>query len=149
MKYLKSLRKRLSPLIGLGISVIAFIAVLGMGPTAYAEDPPAAPAPTTCQQYLLTFPAWYRGITDSSCQVQIDELNDFIKIPLNVLEIFVQVVAYAATGFIVWGGFKYMKSQGEPSKISEAKMAILQAVIGLVIALASVAIVRFVQGRIL
>lgn len=138
------------------LALSMLLSTLVASPIVSAVDEPAEPnpiinffAPPVCQQYVLTFPAWYRGLTDSSCQVQINELNDFVTIPLNIIEIFIQAVAYAATGFIIWGGFKYMKSQGEPNKISEAKAAILQAVIGLVIALTSVAIVRFIQGSIL
>ena len=58
-------------------------------------------------------------------------------------------VAYAAVGFIIWGGFKYTKSQGDPGKLNEAKGAITNALIGLGIALGSVAIVEFIQSRIL
>jgi len=41
-----------------------------------------------------------------------------------------------------------MKSEGDPGKISESKAAILNAIFGLSIALASVAIVQFISGRI-
>lgn len=114
---------------------------------------PNEPLPSgSCSERVFTFPAWYRGVveynaTSASCEVVIEEITDFVKIPLNALEILIQAVAYAAVGFVLWGGFKYMKSQGDPGKISEAKTAIINAVTGLGIALASVAIVEFVQGR--
>lgn len=73
---------------------------------------------------------------------------DFLIIPLNIVNILIQAVAYAALGYIIWAGFKYMKSQGDPGKISEAKSAIQQAIIGLVISLAAVAIVEFIAGAI-
>lgn len=148
MNLLKNRSSKHHHLLGIGALLLALFGSLSSGPIARAADP-APPAGATCSQYVLTFPAWYRGLTDASCEIKIDEINDFIKIPLNILEILIQAVAYAATGFIVWGGFKYIKSEGEPNKISEAKSAILQAIIGLVIALGSVAIVRFVQGIIL
>lgn len=106
-------------------------------------------AGAACQKRVLTFPTWYDGVVDSSCNVKLNKLNDFWVIVLNLVEILLQVVAYVSAGFIVWGGFKYIKSEGDPGKISESKMAIINAVIGLVIALASVAIVDFVQGNII
>jgi len=111
--------------------------------------PPASAAPApSCPERVLTFPAWYKGVIDrGTCEVKITSVLDLIVIPLNFIEILIQAVAYVAVGFIVWGGFKYIKSQGDPGKISESKTAIINAVTGLGIALLSVAIVEFVQGR--
>lgn len=116
-----------------------------IGPVAPGTCPPAA---TNCPERVLTFPAWYKGVIDTStCEVKITSILDLVKIPLNFIEILIQAVAYVAVGFIVWGGFKYIKSQGDPGKISEAKTAIVNAVTGLAIALLSVGIVEFIQGR--
>lgn len=98
---------------------------------------------------MFTFPKWYKGLPGSCAKPEIRQLNDFWVIVLNLVEVLLQAVAYVAAGFLVWGGFKYIKSQGDPGKISEAKMAIINAIIGLVIAMASVAIVDFVQGGII
>ena len=103
-----------------------------------------------CPQRVFTFPTWYKGVVNTgTCEINIDSISDFVIIPLNFLDMLIQAVAYAAVGYIVWGGFKYMKSQGDPSKITEAKGAIINALTGLGIALASVAIVEFIQGRII
>jgi hypothetical protein len=103
---------------------------------------------STCKTHVLTFPAWYDGVVDKDCNIKIDQLNDFWVIVMNFIEILLQLVAYVSAGFIIWGGIKYIKSEGDPSKISEAKSAIMNAIFGLVIAFASVAIVEFIQGRI-
>jgi hypothetical protein len=101
-----------------------------------------------CADRVFTFPTWYRGVYNpSTCDIKVTKLDDFIKIPLNVLEVLIQVVMYVSAGYILWGGFKYMKSQGDPSGISGAKMTIINAVAGLAIALSSVAIVEFIQTR--
>lgn len=116
-----------------------------IGPVAPGTCPPVA---SDCPERILTFPAWYKGILKpGTCDVEITSILDLIVIPLNFLEILIQAVAYVAVGFIVWGGFKYIKSQGDPGKISEAKSAIINAVTGLAIALLSVGIVEFIQGR--
>lgn len=111
--------------------------------------PLADTASAACRDRVFTFPTWYKGVVDNKCDVKIDNINDFWRIVFNLIEVLLQVVAYVAAGYVVWGGFKYIKSEGEPSKISEAKSAILAAIVGLVLALASVAIVTFIQGGII
>lgn len=97
---------------------------------------------------ILTFPCWYRGIPLNAQNVpQVTTLNAVWIIVLNVIEMFMQLVGYFAAGYIIWGGFKYMKSQGNSQNIASAKSTIMNAAIGLGIALTSVAIVNFVSSR--
>ena len=98
---------------------------------------------------ILSFPKWQNGLPGTCKKPEIQQLNDFWIIVLNGVEILLQLVAYVAAGFVVWGGFKYIKSEGEPAKITEARAAIMNGVIGLAIALSSVALVAYVQGAIL
>jgi len=49
---------------------------------------------------------------------------------------------------IVWGGLRYILSGGDAKKVTDAKNTLLYAIIGLVIALISFAIVNFVIGTI-
>ena len=96
---------------------------------------------------ILTFPAWYNKLEcGSDGAPQLTKLNDIWKIALNIVELLIMLAAYVAAGYIIWAGVKYIKSRGDPGKIAEAKTGITQAVIGLGIALASVAIVEFVTG---
>lgn len=104
---------------------------------------------------ILTFPSWYKGLECTNAerpdgtkyeQPNITELDDIWKIALNVVESLVSAAAYIAVGYVIWGGFKYMKSRGDPGQLVEAKNTITQAVIGLGVALASTAIVLFVQS---
>lgn len=101
---------------------------------------------------LLTFPAWYKGIVDSSsCAVKdptsVGGLPAFIsKIGLNVVEFMLQLVGYLAVGFIIYGGFRYLTGAGDPGDIASAKKTILNAVIGLVISIFSIGIVNIVAG---
>lgn len=104
-------------------------------------------ANAACNEQLFTFPNWYKGLADSNCNITISKLTDFWVIVLNLLEIGFQLVAYFAVGYIIWGGFKYIKSEGNPSKVGEAKTTILYAVIGLGLALASTAMVSFISGQ--
>ena len=117
-----------------------------------------------CADRLLTFPAWYRGVsetkgsgTNATCEIkspstlntpgQEDGLTKFIwAIVLNGIEIAMQAVGYLAVGFIIYGGFKYITGAGDSGKIVTGRKLILNAVIGLVVSLLAVVIVNIVLG---
>lgn len=101
-----------------------------------------------CNAHFLTFPAWYNGVTDGDCNIKSPEdvggINKFIIIiAMNFLDMLFQAVAYITVGYILWGGFKYVTSYGEASEIVLARQRILNAVIGLVIAMVAVGIVNY------
>lgn len=116
---------------------------LTFAPTASAADPCSG-------RGFLGLPTWYRGLTDSNCNIRSPTRDDegmgnFVwRIVLNVIEALMMVVGYASVVMIIVGGFFYMTAAGQPDKIKSAKGTILNAVIGLVIALSSVAIVNVV-----
>jgi hypothetical protein len=57
------------------------------------------------------------------------------------------VAGIVASIFIVYGGFRYVLSQGNPDQTKVAKDAVLNAVIGLVITILAAVIVRFVAAE--
>lgn len=106
-----------------------------------------------CNDTLLTLPAWHQGLTDGNCNIKnpadVGGLPNFIwKIGFNVLDAMLQIVGYVCVGFIITGGFKYMTSSGSTDGMAKARTTILNAVIGLLIAIFSVAIVNLVSGAI-
>lgn len=130
------------------VFAVIMVASLG-GATLTLATPQNASA--ACTERLLTFPAWYKGIVDSSCAVKnpadAGGLPAFLaKIGLNVIEFMLQLVGYLAVGFIMYGGFKYIIGAGAPEDIVKAKKTILNAVIGLIISIFSIAIVNVVAG---
>lgn len=133
------------------IVAMLFVASAGGATVTVALPQPAAAA---CSERLLTFPAWYRGILNSDCDVMAPTdakggLTGFIwTIILNVTEMLIQLVAYVSVGFIIAGGFKYMTSTGTPDGMVRARKTVTNAVIGLVISIFSVAIVNLVAGAI-
>lgn len=127
------------------LRAIAVIPMLGVLVSVSAPELASATS-HACNARFFTFPAWYEGLTKNGCEVTISKLSDFWVIILNLLEIGFVLIAYLAVGYIIWGGFKYIKSEGNPTKVGEAKQAILYAVIGFGVALSSVALVNFVSG---
>lgn len=145
--------------------LIYLVAVLGSAGVISIASPitPLASAAGTCNDArLLTFPAWYRGISSGdvpNCTIDppgkgagkgefSKDLTSYITIiALNVVEILLQLAAYICIGFIIWGGFLYITAAGSSGGISSAKTMILNAVIGLVISLFAVIAVSFIVGR--
>lgn len=146
------------------VTAVLAIGVVGGSAATVIAHPSgvSALAPdTSCNAYFLTLPAWYNGLAGKdagSCTVispkdlggsANTQLSRFIwLIALNALQILLQIVAYLALGFIIYGGFAYLTSAGRSDKISRGREMIQNAVIGLIISLLAVALVAYVGGQI-
>lgn len=137
---------------------LVMLALLATGSSALIAiaQPPqtAAAAPQVCSESLLTFPAWYKGLLDKNNDCELKSLSDvglekfIFIIAFNVLDIMLQLVAYVAIGFIIYGGFQYITRSNSADGMTNARKTIQNAVIGLIIAIASVAIVKLISGAI-
>lgn len=66
----------------------------------------------------------------------------------NVLNGIYLVAGVIAVIAIIFGGFWYITSDGQPDKIKRGKMAIVYSVIGIVVILMAWSITGFVAGRV-
>lgn len=66
----------------------------------------------------------------------------------HVLQVLFGVIGALAFLFIVIAGFRYVISSGDPEDTAKAKMGIIYALVGLVLALTAEAIVTWVIGRV-
>jgi len=159
---------RFKAIVSRWVLAVGMVMVLGgtlmsstlLAPTVGAKNPTSA---ADCSANLLTFPTWYRGlikfdpaIPGSECIIispgqtpdgdtQPLELQGYIwRIALNIVEIGLQLVAYIALGFILFGGFQYLTGGSEAAMIEKARKTLLNAVIGLAISMASIAVVNLV-----
>lgn len=82
----------------------------------------------------------------AACDSQTSEnnLNNFIATVINILSVIVGVIAVI---MIIVGGFKYITSGGDSTKVGSAKNTILYALIGLVIVAVAQVIVKFVLTK--
>jgi hypothetical protein len=71
-------------------------------------------------------------------------VNNTITTVINILSVVGGIVAVV---FIIIGGFRYITSAGDSSKVGSAKNTILYAVIGLVIVALAQIIVHFVLAK--
>lgn len=65
---------------------------------------------------------------------------------VNVLNIFHLIVGIVAVVVIIVGGLRYTASAGNPDGVKAGKNLILYGIVGLVVIMASFAIVNFVTG---
>ena len=90
---------------------------------------------------FLAFPTWYRGLkcdanNDGISIAQGQDLSAIIfTIALNVIDIILRLIGIIAVGFIIWGGFQYIISRGEPERSKAAIITVRNAVVGMVIAM--------------
>jgi hypothetical protein len=109
--------------------------------------------------FFFGLPKWYKYLdgtmvssrTDGSgadfCAPRLTAMTDIWLVAAAVLEILLRVAAIGAIVVIIWGGVKYIISQGEPDRISSARSTILDGITGLVITLIATAVITFVAGR--
>ena len=105
---------------------------------------------------FLGFKPWYAGLCDEDnniappAQGDDDEIARFVwTIVLNVLVDLTVAIGYLALGFVIYGGYLYIMSQGDPGKATRGKKTLTNAIVGTIIALsASVAVntVRVILG---
>jgi hypothetical protein len=100
---------------------------------------------------FLGFPTWYKYLeptfVDGECGLNFSFPGDIGLVLAAVIEILLRVAALVAVVFVLVGGVRYIISQGEPDRLSDARGTIINALIGLVIAVAATAVVSFVAGR--
>ena len=108
-------------------------------------------ADSGCSHGFFGFPTWYEYLNftsnGNSCNVSNFVFwppTDFLLIALAILDILLYVAGMVAVVFVIYGGVKYILSQGNPENTKKAWGTILNSLIGLVIAILSTTIVNFI-----
>lgn len=99
----------------------------------------------------LGFPYWYSympGVitNDGHCSPQLTDLSNIWLIGLAIVEILLRIAALAAVAFVIYAGISYVTSQGDPDATGRAKGTLVNALLGLAIAVMASAIVAFIAG---
>lgn len=107
-----------------------------------------------CSETFLGLKPWFDGLLNASdCSVKTptqDELPSFVwTIVLNIIYDVMLVVGTVAMGFIIYGGYLFIVSEGDTSKAGKAKKTLSAAVIGLIIAVLATLIVNMITGVLL
>lgn len=102
---------------------------------------------------FLAFPKWYEYLEGKSdglgnCAPTVSGINDVWLIIAACIEILLRVAAIVAVVFIIYSGVLYAISQGSPDKTGQAKNGLINAVIGLALAVSAAAIISFIARSI-
>lgn len=97
---------------------------------------------------FLGFPTWYKYLKPNfeggECKLTFAFPGDTGKVLLAVVEILLRVAGLVAVGFVIYGGFRYIMSQGDPEQNTAARSTIINALIGVVITTIAIVAVSFV-----
>lgn len=135
-------------MIGRALLASPVAALLGASPALAVS--PAGQFAASCglsPQNLFGIQPWYACLPrDGLGNPIITKLSDVYLIIFPAIDSLVKVAALVAIGYIFFMLIKIMYARGDAGKIATATMGIRDAVIGLIIALISVAIVNFAAG---
>lgn len=99
-----------------------------------------------CSDKFFGIPVWYQYLEmNEDCTLKKDANENVpAKVILGIIDIALFLAGLLAVIMIIWGGFQFIFANGEPGSIANARKTILNAVIGLIIAILASQIVRFV-----
>ncbi|HSE61932.1 MAG TPA: hypothetical protein VLA88_06630 [Candidatus Saccharimonadales bacterium] len=131
--------------------IASFFVVVGVVvATAFVPAATVSARAQACTGDLASFlglKSWDACIAkDGNGVPQLDDITDIWHVGIVIIEDLVKIGGYLAVGYFIWGGFKYVKSQGEPGETAQARTIINNALLGLVIVLISVSIIQFIAG---
>jgi hypothetical protein len=121
-----------------------------------------AVAPAHCEKSFFGLVTWYHYLPKGdfkNCSITnftflpthtITGTNIPSDIPLVLLAIvddLLRVAGIVAVGFIIYGGYQYVGSQGQSEKTARAQNTVTDALIGLAIALVAIAAVSFLGNK--
>ncbi|HKX23903.1 MAG TPA: hypothetical protein VJM46_01575 [Candidatus Saccharimonadales bacterium] len=141
--------KRIASSILITLALALGVVTVSPAPAQAANLPGAVTQVAACTGgTFFGFPPWYACLPkDASGGPKLTKLEDLWLIAFPLLETAIKAAGYTAIGFIMWGGIRFIKSQGNPGEITASRDTIRDAVIGLIICISSVAIVQFLASR--
>lgn len=119
---------------------------------------PTQSAHAACiSEHFMNLPAWYDGLKGDMdkvkhiCSIQTpsneEELAQYIwTIALNITSIIFGVAGYLAVLFVIYGGYQYMLSRGDPGMAAKGRQTITNAVIGIVLCASASTIAGAING---
>lgn len=139
------------------ILAISMVSSLLFGMVAYVPSTVHAVAPA-CDNSILGLPTWYKYLEsepypDCSIIMPADPngQNDWAKVAglvaVAIIEVMLRIASMIAVGFVIYGGFRFIASQGEPDNAKAARETVINAIVGLVITIVAASIISFITSR--
>lgn len=118
----------------------ALVLALGFGVASFAMAGPALAA-NNCDPNTLTIDNGAQCAKADSAKENLFAPDGVFSVVANTLIFLVGAVAVI---FLIVGGLRYVVSNGDPKNVEAAKNTILYAIVGIVVAVISFALVQFV-----
>ena len=134
---------------------ISFLSVSASTPAVFAETRAADPEPTprSDTSYVDSSCKFFLGLTSWNCNVNISNektlKSGIWQIVLNVATDITIIAAYLVLGYVIYGGYLYMFSAGEPGKAASGKKTLTRAFIGLAIVMSASLIMSTIRFALL
>ena len=125
------------------VAVLAAVSAVLPGEPTYAESFAGNCNP---DRYVLGMTPWDCGVNISN---EDDLKNGIWTIVANVVTDITVLAAYLIVGYVIYGGYLYIFSAGEPGKVATGKKALNQAFIGLAIILSANIILNAIRFALL
>lgn len=122
-------------------------------------------AAAQCSKTFLGLKPWFAYLPDSafrasngslSCSIEKFSLfgdksknksSDLLPVLLAIADNLVRIAGLVAVAFVITGGVKFVTSNGESDRTKQARETIINALIGLVIAIIAAAVVSFIGSK--
>lgn len=122
-KYMKNFFKKILLLIGIVTAVSATFSFISPSNT-YARD-------------FLGMPSWDDGLSLNDMDNEDKLTANIVKIASNILTDISVIASYLVVGYVIYGGYLYMFSSGDPGKAAAGKKTLTHAFIGLAITISA------------
>ena len=117
----------------------------------------AAGPPAGCEKPFFGLVPWYHYLPSndfSGCNIinftflsKGGPNSDIPLVLLAIVDDLLRVAGIVAVGFIIYGGFQYVGSQGSSEKTARAQNTITDALVGLAIAIVAISAVSFLGDK--
>ncbi len=117
-----------------------------------------AAAPCAEKSFFGLLP-WYHyinvpGKMDKACNINNFTFlgwgsnSDVLLVLLAVIDDLLRIAGVVAVGYVIYAGVRYVTSQGSPEETSKAQSTLMDAIIGLAIAMIAIAVVSFIGSKV-
>ena len=122
-------------ILALAVMLSMFMGALAPSGKVFAEG---------CDNEFLGLRPWYYGLTDESCNVKAPESDSLDSAPetiatfvwtiiLNILVDVFMVAGLVALGFVIYGGYLFLRSGGDVAFATKGRKTLTAALVGLLI----------------
>ncbi len=105
-----------------------------------------------CKQGLFGFEPWtkYLELDPTTCSIKNGfEAGQVWLIAAAVLEMMLRAAGLASAVFVMWGGFKYLTSQGNSENTRAARRTIIYSLVGVAVTIIASTVVSFVLNELI